>query len=65
MVRQKQIAQTLGYSERHISRIFRRHCQPSPKLARKIEELTGIPWTSWFEAKEPYPPPPAREKESP
>lgn len=48
---QHELAQSLGYSVRHINGIFTRNRKPSIALAKKLEVKTGIPWTTWFEEK--------------
>ncbi len=48
-ITQSEIARRTGYSARHINRIFKGKNPPSVKLAKKLESVTGILWTRWFE----------------
>lgn len=37
------LAPKLGVSRVHVSRLRRRICNPSPDMAKRIEDLTAIP----------------------
>ena len=42
-IRQRQFAAQMGMSQSHVSELVRGKHRPSPKLAAKIEKITGIP----------------------
>lgn len=46
---QKQISSLVGCSPRHLNRVLKRKTSPSVKLAQKLESVTGIHWTTWYE----------------
>ncbi len=44
---QKELSTRLGISDSHLSRLEAGEVTPGLELATRIEELTGIPATSW------------------
>lgn len=54
-IKQIELAKLIGCSPRHLNQVFKHNLNPSVKLAKKIQEYTGIPWTSWFEEKPSMP----------
>jgi len=47
-MRQVEIARKAGITPRHINDIVRGRKTPSPKLAKKLEQITGISRIAWL-----------------
>ncbi|MCB2188629.1 MAG: helix-turn-helix transcriptional regulator [Deltaproteobacteria bacterium] len=44
------LARAIGVTPQHISAIFRGTARPSSRVAKKLEDVTGIPAVTWLYA---------------
>lgn len=60
------LAARLGIGRTHLSEVLNRNTLPSIRLAKRIEDATGIAWTSWFaqDPRQPIPPDPSDTRQA-
>ncbi len=59
---QAEYAEKIGIHTVALNAVLRRRKSPSVKLAKRIEEVMGIPWQSWFEDDAPSQTPPPQDE---